>query len=601
MANILDSFLVDLGFTVNQASFQKFNGALKAAQGSVGTWTSQISRAFGAQEESIKSFIGSANVIASTTAGMVEDILKFQGAVVGVFTAASTAILGMVDKLAMADQGYRLFGLHMMMNEEAAKRLKIAQDALGASLGEIVWDPELHKNFLQLQEDQEAYQKSQGEGFAAAMRGWRNLHFEIERVKIGLLYLAQSVVARLFETMGVSIDTVTAKIHEFLAVLQNPEQFRALVDKISGTLVPILLNTWEILKGIGQVIYQAGVAFQNLIGIISGDKSLEGTSLTFDSITKSIKTVIGGILWFEGGIIKAEKVVLHFINALLDLKHLNFKGFGDELMAAIKDISAIAAGIIGTLIGTLAGGVIGFLIGGPPGALLGMGIGAVAGGVGGYNAGKLKEILSGEITYDEKGNEIRKGGASAIPGGPGAGGNADIVAKIRAEAQRQGLDENLALAIARQESSFRQYDEKTGGVLHPSQGGHATGVFMLEPQTAREMGVNAENTDENIRGGIGYFIKQLNKFGDTRLALEAYNAGPGAVEASLKYGQALKPDVSAYADRAIRNSGNVNVGDVHINITNPKSAEEAHRGAQEGVTAAFRKQAQYDIAMGAGR
>ena len=69
----------------------------------------------------------------------------------------------------------------------------------------------------------------------------------------------------------------------------------------------------------------------------------------------------------------------------------------------------------------------------------------------------------------------------------------------------------------------------------------------------------------------------------------------------MKYGQALKPDVSAYADRAIRNAGNVNVGDVHITINNPKNAEEAHKAAFEGASAAFRKQNQYDIAMGAGR
>jgi hypothetical protein len=271
-------------------------------------------------------------------------------------------------------------------------------------------------------------------------------------------------------------------------------------------------------------------------------------------------------------------------------------------MAALKEVSALAAGIIGALVGTLAGGVLGFLMGGPAGALLGMGIGAAAAGGIGYEAGKLKEILSGEITYDAQGNEIRKGGAtSAITGGPGAGGNADIVAKIRAEAQRQNLDENLALAIARQESSFRQYDEKTGGVLHPIQGGHAAGVFMLEPGTAREMGVNAENTDENIRGGIGYFVKKLNEFHDTRLALEAYFAGSGAVNSSLRNGTALRPDAIAYADRAIRNAGDVNVGDVHITINNPKNAEEAHRAAFEGASAAFRKQNQYDIAMGAGR
>jgi hypothetical protein len=96
---------------------------------------------------------------------------------------------------------------------------------------------------------------------------------------------------------------------------------------------------------------------------------------------------------------------------------------------------------------------------------------------------------------------------------------------------------------------------------------------------------------------VRYLKEQLDRFQDTRLAAEAYYAGPGAVERSLRTHTAVNPDVSDYAARAIRTSGNINVGDVHINITNPKSAEEAHKGALDGMREALRRQTQYDLAM----
>lgn len=52
------------------------------------------------------------------------------------------------------------------------------------------------------------------------------------------------------------------------------------------------------------------------------------------------------------------------------------------------------------------------------------------------------------------------------------------------------------------------------------------------PATAQELGV-ADRFDpaENLRGGADYLARQLKRFGDLRLALAAYNAGPGRVAA----------------------------------------------------------------------
>lgn len=95
---------------------------------------------------------------------------------------------------------------------------------------------------------------------------------------------------------------------------------------------------------------------------------------------------------------------------------------------------------------------------------------------------------------------------------------------VQSTAVRYGVDPDLALALAQQESGLDQ------SALSPK---GARGVMQLMPATAADLGVNAGDLAGNIDGGIRYLAQMLRRFGDTALALAAYNAGPGAVQ---KYG-----------------------------------------------------------------
>ncbi len=84
-----------------------------------------------------------------------------------------------------------------------------------------------------------------------------------------------------------------------------------------------------------------------------------------------------------------------------------------------------------------------------------------------------------------------------------------------------GLDPALALSIAKKESGFCHNKRSPYG---------AVGVFQLMPATAKKMGYNPYQIQENIKGGIAYYKLMYKMFGSTELALAAYNAGPGNVK-----------------------------------------------------------------------
>lgn len=99
---------------------------------------------------------------------------------------------------------------------------------------------------------------------------------------------------------------------------------------------------------------------------------------------------------------------------------------------------------------------------------------------------------------------------------------------VLAEAQRQGIDPSLARHVLYKE---------TGNVTNPenirSKAG-AIGIMQLMPKTAKELGVDPTNPEENIRGGVMYLRKMMDKYNDPVLAAAAYNAGPGRVDKALK-------------------------------------------------------------------
>jgi soluble lytic murein transglycosylase-like protein len=135
--------------------------------------------------------------------------------------------------------------------------------------------------------------------------------------------------------------------------------------------------------------------------------------------------------------------------------------------------------------------------------------------------------------------------AGMQPGGsdaPGSGSPASVSApvppaQIDALVERNAatwqVDPALIKAVIANESGFNANATSKVG---------AQGLMQLMPETAAGLGVrDAYDPAQNVAGGARYLRGLLDRFGgDKRLAIAAYNAGPGAV---AKYG-----DVPPYAE-----------------------------------------------------
>lgn len=97
----------------------------------------------------------------------------------------------------------------------------------------------------------------------------------------------------------------------------------------------------------------------------------------------------------------------------------------------------------------------------------------------------------------------------------------EVKQKIIAVANDMGVEPAIVLSIAKVESGFNQNAKSAGGHI---------GVFQLSGATAKSMGFDPYNLDENIKAGITYYKKMYNTFGSMELAIAAYNAGPVAVK-----------------------------------------------------------------------
>ena len=122
----------------------------------------------------------------------------------------------------------------------------------------------------------------------------------------------------------------------------------------------------------------------------------------------------------------------------------------------------------------------------------------------------------------------------------------DLAEDIYDIAREENVEPRLAYGLVKTESTFNER-----AVSHVG----ARGLTQVMPRTAAWLvpGTKTEdlyNRETNLRLGFRYLDQMIDKYkGDVRLALLAYNRGPGTVDKVLKRGG--NPD-NGYADKVLR-------------------------------------------------
>jgi soluble lytic murein transglycosylase-like protein len=134
---------------------------------------------------------------------------------------------------------------------------------------------------------------------------------------------------------------------------------------------------------------------------------------------------------------------------------------------------------------------------------------------------KLKKQYSGSVKLTPKGKKKQDDLASTdVPAYRGSY-KGEYLETAKTIARKHGVPEDLFLRLVQQESGWNPVAVSVKG---------ATGLAQLMPETAKHLGVDINDAEENLDGGARYLRMMYDKFGTWELALAAYNAGPAAVE-----------------------------------------------------------------------
>jgi hypothetical protein len=224
--NVIQEYLVGLGFAVDAVSLRKFEDSLK--------------RTGVAAEKFAKTM-----AIDFTVAG---------GAVISALAAVGAGTVALATNVARQDLQFQIFARRMFMDVDAARSMKIALDALGYSIAEIYWGPpELGERYRQLILDQTNMIKIMGgDTGERAFRKIRDIEFQFTRMGPELVIFSRKLTEDLVIKLFGSMDNLENKLKSFNSWFQA--NIPAIADKISNVLVPAFKKLFDVAVSAGDAL-----------------------------------------------------------------------------------------------------------------------------------------------------------------------------------------------------------------------------------------------------------------------------------------------------------------------------------------------------------
>lgn len=530
MANvdILKSYLVSLGFTVNEPEYRKMTDVLNK----------------------------SAQQVEGFTKGMAQNFVRASTQIVGSLGAIAAATVGLMDQVSRADLKYQEFALRMHMTIPAAKEMKLVLDAMGESMENVAWIPEHRERYFTLLAQARQLEGSSGTG-SEAFRAMRDLRFELTRLRLEATYMGQYLTLSLVKKLGETMGMAKMSFKEFNDYITN--NMPQIADKIANKLVPVftlLKSGWRVVKDIYGLFKQ----FWDSLG--PGGQKL---------------TIFAGILaaFFLGGPWLQAKMVIGGLILLIDdfYAYIDGRKSAKALAPVWKEFTAVMEYIrTGNFDESIQNvGTLGLVLGDAARATHSLvkgvkdlfGIGNSGAGNGIVNifqklgdavrllgdarimvirvilalVDALGQVLQGNLSaakqrLQQLGSDVQSFAQGQADHSPGATTTADIRwslgasgtsksdfdAYIKEASQMYGVPESLIRKVMQAESSGNPNAVSSSGAI---------GLMQLMPGTAAELGVNPYDPRQNILGGTKYLAQMYALEGNWPNALRAYNGGPG--------------------------------------------------------------------------
>ncbi len=332
-ADVLKSYLVALGFDINMSDYNKFKNALNDAE----------------------------KRIEQHTEGMSKSYIKATAVVTSALASIGFATVGLLDKIANADLEYKKFAMHMFIGRDAAKAMKIATDALGESLEDIAWMPELRKRYFALTRQARGMETPKGD--QDQLRKIRDIQFEFQRLKVEITYGMQWIGHYLFkylegplksvkETLRGMNDWIQAKMPEWseriayglsavIGVITSVVHF--IKDIFAGfKSIWDIMPEWSKKVAIGLAVAFAPVSpfikimsalillIDDFYAYIDGRKSSKTLAPIWGYLTKAVDYIVRGLV--------ASAVL---VDDIFNKKNMSWKDIKADMEGAWSDVEGV--------------------------------------------------------------------------------------------------------------------------------------------------------------------------------------------------------------------------------------------------------------------
>ena len=221
MLDTIKSYLVSLGFAINDSEFNKATKALNDLDRSVTSVTSGMAKSF---------------AVAGTE-------------ITGVITAVVGATGALIKETAELDMQYQKFALRMWMTKDSAKQLQVTLKAMGESVEDVAWIPELRQQYYQLLNQGNQMQTPGDAG--EQLKYIRSILFEFTRLKLEVSYAAEWISYYLIKYLSGPLAKIKSGMQDLnnMIVMKMPEWTNK-VAKVLSMVVTLFIN-------VGRFVYDA--------------------------------------------------------------------------------------------------------------------------------------------------------------------------------------------------------------------------------------------------------------------------------------------------------------------------------------------------------